>query len=227
RSRRGLSVGRKRVSVGRDLGLPNAAAILGNGRFPPRPGAPVKSRMLFCAAATAAVVPVNAVGASQGQPQAISSSEDRRDADKSTPGKATKAHPAEDEAIVVTGVSRAAGDVLGGVSVLDEEELAHDMKPSLGDTLADLPGVSASSFGPSASRPILRGEQGERVRVLVDGIGSLDLSSTDPDHAVTINPLTAQRIEVLRGPGALMFGSSAIGGVVNVIDSRIPRSMPK
>ncbi|MFL6763929.1 MAG: TonB-dependent receptor [Sphingomicrobium sp.] len=187
----------------------------------------MKSRMLFCAAATAAIVPVNAVGASQAQPQAISSSEDGSDADKPTPGKATKAHPAEDEAIVVTGVSRAAGDVLGGVSVLDEEELAHDMKPSLGDTLADLPGVSASSFGPSASRPILRGEQGERVRVLVDGIGSLDLSSTDPDHAVTINPLTAQRIEVLRGPGALLFGSSAIGGVVNVIDSRIPRSTPK
>src|SRR5206468_10606879 len=138
-----------------------------------------------------------------------------------------KAHPDEDQAIVVTGIKRSAGDVLGGVSILDQEELTHDMKPSLGDTLADLPGVSASSFGPTASRPILRGEQGERVRVLVDGIGSLDLSSSDPDHAVSINPLTAERIEVLRGPSALLYGSSAIGGVVNVIDTRIPRSVPE
>jgi iron complex outermembrane receptor protein len=147
-------------------------------------------------------------------------------AEAPTPGNAAQAHPDEDQAIIVTGVKRAAGDVLGGVSVLDKEELTRDLKPSLGDTLADLPGVSASSFGPTASRPILRGEQGERVRILVDGIGSLDLSSSDPDHAVTINPLTAERIEVLRGPSALLFGSSAIGGVVNVIDTRIPRRVP-
>ena len=143
-----------------------------------------------------------------------------------TPGDAKAAHPDEDQSIVVTGTRRPAGDVLGNVSVLDEEELTHDMKPSLGDTLADLPGVSASSFGPSASRPILRGLSGERAGVLVDGISSLDLSASDPDHAVTINPLTAERIEVLRGPGALLYSSSAIGGVVNVIDSRIPRRVP-
>src|SRR5205814_3010882 len=63
--------------------------------------------------------------------------------------------------------------------------------------------------------------------ILIDGISSLDLSSSDPDHAVTINPLTAQRIEVLHGPGALIYTPSAIGGVVNVTDSRIPRSAPK
>ena len=73
---------------------------------------------------------------------------------------------------------------------------------------------------------MLRGFQGERVRVLTDGIGSLDVSSTSADHAVAINPLTADRIEVLRGPAALLFGSSAIGGVVNVIDARIPRRVP-
>ena len=74
--------------------------------------------------------------------------------------------------------------------------------------------------------PVLRGFQGERVRILTDGIGSLDASNTSVDHAVAINPLTAERIEVLRGPSALLFGSSAIGGVVNVIDSRIPRRVP-
>lgn len=142
------------------------------------------------------------------------------------PGNAAKAHPDSDQEIVITGVKRRTADVLGGVAVLDQEELTHDLKPSLGDTLKDLPGVSATSFGPSASRPILRGEQGDRAPVLVDGISSLDLSATDPDHAVTINSLTAQRIEVLHGPGALLYTGSAIGGVVNVIDTRIPRSVP-
>ena len=147
-------------------------------------------------------------------------------ADPPVPGDAAQAHPDTDQAIVVTGVKRAAGDVLGSVSVVDKEQLTHDVRPSIGETLKDQPGVTASSFGPVASRPILRGLQGERVRILSDGIGSLDLSSSDPDHAVAINPLTAERIEVLRGPSALLFGSSAIGGVVNVIDTRIPRSMP-
>jgi iron complex outermembrane receptor protein len=148
------------------------------------------------------------------------------DSAQPTPGSAKAAHPDTDQAIVVTGVRRAAGDVLGGVSVVDKEQLMHDARPSIGETLQSQPGVTASSFGPTASRPILRGLQGERVRVLVDGIGSLDLSSSDPDHAVPINPLTAERIEVLRGPSALLFGSSAIGGVVNVIDRRIPRNVP-
>lgn len=148
------------------------------------------------------------------------------DAAEPTPGDAAAAHPDEDNAIVVTGSRRPAGDVLGSVSVVDKEELTHDIKPSLGDTLADMPGVSSSSFGPSASRPILRGEQGERAPVLVDGISSLDLSATDPDHAVTINPLTAERIEVLHGPGALLYSSSMIAGVVNVTDTRIPRHLP-
>lgn len=142
------------------------------------------------------------------------------------PGDAAQAHPDTDQAIVITGVKRPAGDILGGVSVIDKEILQHDVRPSIGETLASQPGVTASSFGPTASRPILRGLSGERVRILVDGIGTLDLSSSDPDHQVTINPLTAERIEVLRGPSALLFGSSAIGGVVNVIDTRIPRHVP-
>ena len=142
------------------------------------------------------------------------------------PGNAAAEHPDTDQAIVVTGVRRQAGDVLGGVSVMDSEQLTHDARTSIGETLQNLPGVSASSFGPTASRPILRGLSGERVRILIDGIGTLDLSASDPDHQVTVNPLTAERIEVLRGPSALLFGSSAIGGVVNVIDTRIPRHIP-
>lgn len=136
-------------------------------------------------------------------------------------------HHDHDEDIVVTGVRRKAGDVLGGLSVLDAEELAKELRPSLGETLARQPGVTASSFGPSASRPILRGLSGDRIRILTDGIGSFDVSASSPDHAVAINPLTAERIEVLRGPSALLYGSSAIGGVVNVIDRRIPRAEPQ
>ncbi len=135
-------------------------------------------------------------------------------------------HDHSDE-IIVTGVRRRAGDVLGGVSVLDGAQLTKEIRPSIGETLARQPGVSASSFGPTASRPILRGLSGDRIRILTDGIGSLDVSATSPDHAVAINPLTAERIEVLRGPSALLYGSSAIGGVVNVIDRRIPRSAPQ
>ena len=136
-------------------------------------------------------------------------------------------HHDHNEDIVVTGVRRKAGDVLGGLSVLDSEDLAKELRPSIGETLARQPGVTASSFGPTASRPILRGLSGDRIRILTDGIGSFDVSASSPDHAVAINPLTAERIEVLRGPSALLFGSSAIGGVVNVIDRRIPREEPE
>lgn len=130
--------------------------------------------------------------------------------------------------IVITGVvPKSETDVLSGTSVLRGAELTRSLRPTIGDTLAKLPGVSATSFGPSASRPVLRGFQGERIRVLTDGIGSIDVSNTSVDHAVIIDPLLAERIEVLRGPAALLYGSSAVGGVVNVIDTRIPRSVPE
>jgi iron complex outermembrane receptor protein len=112
------------------------------------------------------------------------------------------------------------------VAVVQGADLAQALRPSLGETLAHTPGVSATSFGPTASRPVLRGFQGERVSVLSDGIGAIDVSNTSADHATVINPLLAERVEVLRGPQALLYGSSAIGGVVNVIDRRIPVAVP-
>jgi len=117
-------------------------------------------------------------------------------------------------------------DALSGVAVLSGQNLAAATRPSLGETLVHTPGVSASSFGPSASRPILRGLDGERVRVLTDGIGSIDVSNTSADHATVVDPLLADRIEVLRGPQSLLYGSAAIGGVVNVISRRIPTRVP-
>jgi len=158
--------------------------------------------------------------------EAAGSSETSSAAAEPTPGSAADAHPEPEQDIVVTGVRRKENDVLGGVSVLDAADLTRQVRPSIGETLAKQPGVSATSFGPTASAPVLRGLSGDRVRVLTDGIGTLDLSSSGPDHAIAINPITAERIEVLRGPSALLFGSSAIGGVVNVIDTRIPRHEP-
>ncbi|MBB5697146.1 TonB-dependent receptor [Sphingomonas yantingensis] len=150
-------------------------------------------------------------------------------ADTPAPAEAQRGDHSQDrtDIIVTAPYEQTQGDILSGTSVLTGQALTRDLRPSIGDTLARLPGVSASSFGPSASRPILRGFSGDRVRVLIDGIGSVDASTTSVDHAPVINPLTADRIEVLRGPSALLFGSSAIGGVVNVIDNRIPRRLPE
>ena len=128
--------------------------------------------------------------------------------------------------IVVTGRRTRTDDVLGDVSVLGGADLAASLRPTLGETLASQPGVSTSGSGPNVARPVLRGLSGDRIRILTDGIGSLDVSSSSSDHAVAINPLTADSIEVLHGPAALLYGSSAIGGVVNVVDARIPRRVP-
>lgn len=134
--------------------------------------------------------------------------------------------PTSPDIVVTAPIQRDRFDVISGVSVMQGAELTQATRPTIGETLEHTPGVSATSFGPAASRPVLRGLQGERVRVLTDGIGSIDVSNTSVDHAVVINPLLAERIEVLRGPESLLFGSAAIGGVVNVIDKRIPRKVP-
>ena len=118
-------------------------------------------------------------------------------------------------------------DVLAGTSVVEVREIQRDMvNGQIGDLLTKIPGVSATSFAPGSSRPVLRGQQGERVRVLIDGVGTSDVSNTSVDHATTIDPITVERIEVLRGPAVLLYGSQAIGGAVNVIDKRIPTRMP-
>lgn len=133
----------------------------------------------------------------------------------------------DEDTIVITAGGLERLDMLAGTSVVEAGELQRNMNGQVGEVLAKLPGVSATGFAPGASRPVLRGFQGERVRVLVDGIGSIDASNTSADHAVTIDPLTAESIEVLRGPAVLLYGSSAIGGAVNVIDRRIPHSIPR
>ncbi len=131
-----------------------------------------------------------------------------------------------DAEIVVTAPYVERLDILSGTSALSGEDLAAETQGQIGDMLTSLPGVSATSFSPGASRPVLRGFQGNRVAVLTDGIGNIDASNTSADHAVTIDALTTERIEVLRGPAVLLFGGQAVGGAVNVIDKRIPRAVP-
>ena len=125
--------------------------------------------------------------------------------------------------VTVTGNPLGSSDVAAPVSTLSGTGLLLRQQPSLGETLSTLPGVSSTYFGPVASRPIVRGLDGDRIRILQNGTGLLDLSSLSPDHAVTANPLSLERIEVLRGPAALLYGGNAIGGVVHLLDNRIPR----
>ena len=108
------------------------------------------------------------------------------------------------------------------VSILSGRELSLKRESTLGDTLNGIPGVAATHFGPNASRPVIRGLDAERVRIMQNGVGVLDASSLSFDHAVTIDPLVIEQIDVVRGPAALLYGGSAVGGVVNAIDHRIP-----
>ncbi|CAN4266383.1 CirA Outer membrane receptor proteins, mostly Fe transport [Methylophilaceae bacterium] len=108
------------------------------------------------------------------------------------------------------------------VSILSGRELSLNRAATLGETLNTMPGVAASNFGPNSSRPVIRGLDAERVRIMQNGVGILDASSLSFDHAVAIDPLVIEQIDVVRGPAALLYGGSAVGGVVNAIDHRIP-----
>ena len=108
-------------------------------------------------------------------------------------------------------------------SQLSGPELLLRRAATLGETLDGLPGVAGSGFGPNSNRPVIRGLDGDRVRVLDNAGAAVDASNLSFDHAVALDPLVAERIEVLRGPASLLYGGNATGGVVNVIDNRIPR----
>lgn len=146
------------------------------------------------------------------------------------PNPATAAHEGgrDDlhDVIVVSAAGLERLDIVAGTSVVGGMALQREMNGQVGEILAKLPGVSATSFAPGVSRPVLRGFGGDRVRVLSDGIGALDASGASDDHAVSIDPLIADRIEVLRGPAVLLYGNQAIGGAVNVITRRIPPRLP-
>ena len=132
------------------------------------------------------------------------------------------------EQIVVTASpgTRVASEVYQPVNVLGDEEIARRLQPTLGETLKQEPGVDSTYFGPGSSRPVIRGLGADRIRILQEGVGTGDVSNVSPDHAVSVDPAHAEQIEIVRGPATLLYGSNAVGGVVNVIDERIPSRVP-
>ena len=108
------------------------------------------------------------------------------------------------------------------VTILNGRELSLKRESTLGETLNGIPGISSTNFGPNASRPVIRGLDAERVRIMQNGVGVVDASSLSFDHAVSVDPLVIEQIDVIRGPAALLYGGSAVGGVVNAVDHRIP-----
>lgn len=127
-----------------------------------------------------------------------------------------------DEVTVTSAFEIKASESALPATVLSDDELRMKTGHSIGETLKNELGISSQSFGPGVGTPVIRGQAGARVRVLSNGIGSGDVSALSPDHATSVEPLLAERIEVLRGPATLLYSSGATGGVVNVIDNRIP-----
>lgn len=132
----------------------------------------------------------------------------------------------DDFYITSTGIKQYTSKSARPVTVLSGEELQKKMGTTIGDTLKNELGITSQSFGPGVGTPVIRGQSGPRVRVLQNSIGNNDVSSLSPDHANGVNPISAERIEVLRGPSTLLYGNGAIGGIVNVIDNRIPEQVP-
>ena len=146
-------------------------------------------------------------------------------AQTSLPSQTAQSSPATDapDRVVITGNPLGSDSLAQASSVLAGDALTIRRAGNLGDTLNGLPGVSAAGVGPQASRPVIRGLDGDRIRLLDNGGASADASNLSFDHAVAIDPLVVERIEVLRGPAALLYGGNATGGVVNTLDNRIPR----
>src|SRR6478735_8588586 len=157
--------------------------------------------VLLCSAAGAALV--SASGSSWGQ-----------------------AHAPGVESVVVTATPLAGANLATIPAQVDADQILHQGGSSLADALSNIPGVSNTGFAAGASRPIIRGMDANRVRILEDGTSSSDASDIGPDHGVPIDPISARSIEVVRGAATLRYGSQAIGGVVNAINNRIPLTLP-
>jgi len=128
--------------------------------------------------------------------------------------------------VVINGITSNRNDMANPVSVLKGKKLLLRSEATLGETLSNEPGITASQFGAGASRPVIRGMDGARVKVLVDGSEVQDASTVSPDHSVALEPLLARKIDVIRGPSALTYGGGVAGGAVNVLDNKIPTHIP-
>jgi len=132
------------------------------------------------------------------------------------------------DTITITGspLSKDADRLATIVGQVNRDDILLSGGANLADTLSSVPGVTGSGFAAGASRPVIRGFDANRVRILENGVGSFDVSDVGPDHGVPIDPLATQKIEVVRGAATLRYGSQAIGGVVNAINNRVPPTLP-
>ncbi len=136
--------------------------------------------------------------------------------------------PEQLETIIISApLHKGAAETIHPVNILTGKDLTLKQGASIGDTLKQELGIHSRSFGSNVGQPVIRGQLGPRVQVLQNGISSLDVSGISPDHANSTEGIFADQIEVLRGPASLLYGSGAIGGVVNVIDNRIPLYVPE
>ncbi|MEQ4563453.1 MAG: TonB-dependent receptor plug domain-containing protein, partial [Acinetobacter sp.] len=126
------------------------------------------------------------------------------------------AHP-----LVQTAVDYAAAD-----NIIQNQQLVQG-GATIGEALSDQVGVYSNQFGPGASRPVIRGQDSARVKVLQNASETIDVSTLSPDHAVMVNPILAKQVEIVRGPSTLLYGAGTVGGLVNVTDNKIPTQMPE
>ncbi len=124
--------------------------------------------------------------------------------------------------VTASHLGETAADQTQAVTVLEGPELRRELEATLGETLSRQPGVRSTYFGPASSRPVIRGLDGDRIRILQNGLNTIDASATSFDHAVSFDPVSVSKIEIVRGPATVLFGPNAIGGVVNATDNRIP-----
>jgi iron complex outermembrane receptor protein len=147
-----------------------------------------------------------------------------QDASADTPQAASHAH---DEIVVTASPFATQQDNTPAiVAKVDRSTILSKGGSSIASALSDVPGISSTGFATGASRPIIRGMDANRVRILENGVSSSDVSDIGPDHGIPIDPLSAHSIEVVRGAGTLRYGSQAIGGVVNVLNNRVPMTLP-
>ena len=174
-------------------------------------------RSPLCLALATLIAPALAIAADD--PQTVPPSSDKKHYAHPEAGR----HVKDLDGIVVTAspLRDTAAELSRPVEVLAGERLDEARSASLGETVAGLPGVQSSNFGPGVGRPIIRGLDGPRIAVLNDGLSSQDVSTVSQDHSPAVEPFLADQIEVLKGPSTLLYGSGAIGGVVNVVDGRI------
>lgn len=184
----------------------------------PIPARAPSPRLTLLAAALLLALPLAAQAAQAAQTATDNAQTDARKASDSRHDQ-----PVKLDAVIVTAspLRTSAEDLTQPAEVLAGSRLDAAKAPTLGETIGKLPGVQSSFFGNGVGRPVIRGMDGPRVAVLSGGLGSQDVSTVSQDHGVAIEPFLADQIEVLKGPATLLYGSGAIGGLVNVVNGRI------